>query len=492
MMTSKFGTKTYSRQKVCQSSIQFDQLFNEKGNKPTAAKSKGTLHRWGMTSFTSVRNSHLNGRKEDTDLVDNSVKRRKMDIGLDDPFSFDLEPDPLHKPCKLSSNVPQASFPPSSVATSVSAPKTNKFFKSGASRSLYKLKQTPESSQLPKPHSVLVTVHKEPFLEDKPSLAHDAFSQLLLSSGVSTVSGNTIDTCLSFKDDTSLPADVLSTYSVSQNVCNYSTTSALVNHTYNYEQTYYAPQHSPVESSLNREIIFPSSTHQDVSLEVPTVCSSEPEVDMRLKETEFCMVNTLDLMRKPDNTVFADELTAVENKLDLPIKPSDGGLDVEINMDAKLSLDSKPCEPVEDVFEAVGLEVGDKYLVNKPEDAIFENKDMNVDINLLPSCVNKSDFIESEDSSDIGQQSNALISSVFSDKECYASNSPLDIKLQMEDSQDDAPKESGLETNDRTTSSSIPYRSLSVLRQRRIFNSPKKVILSIVTSLKHVHLCSSI
>ncbi|KAK9505325.1 hypothetical protein O3M35_009408 [Rhynocoris fuscipes] len=40
-------------------SIQFDKLFCENSNKPTASKSAGTVGKWGITSFTSIRSSNF-------------------------------------------------------------------------------------------------------------------------------------------------------------------------------------------------------------------------------------------------------------------------------------------------------------------------------------------------------------------------------------------------------------------------------------------------
>lgn len=43
------------------SSIQFDTLFceNSKPNRPSATKSAGTIGKWGITSFTSIRSTNL-------------------------------------------------------------------------------------------------------------------------------------------------------------------------------------------------------------------------------------------------------------------------------------------------------------------------------------------------------------------------------------------------------------------------------------------------
>ncbi|BES92050.1 Wings apart-like protein regulation of heterochromatin [Nesidiocoris tenuis] len=52
--------KTYGRKlngPGAHPSIQFDKLFCENSNKPTASKSTGTVGKWGITSFTSIRSS---------------------------------------------------------------------------------------------------------------------------------------------------------------------------------------------------------------------------------------------------------------------------------------------------------------------------------------------------------------------------------------------------------------------------------------------------
>lgn len=51
--------KTYGRKvgPTTHASIQFDKLFYENSNKPCAAKSAGTVGKWGITSFTSLRST---------------------------------------------------------------------------------------------------------------------------------------------------------------------------------------------------------------------------------------------------------------------------------------------------------------------------------------------------------------------------------------------------------------------------------------------------
>lgn len=63
-MTSRSYTKSYSRKvnNVTPGSIQFDKLFRENSNRPSAAKSAGTVGKWGITSFTSIRSTNINGK----------------------------------------------------------------------------------------------------------------------------------------------------------------------------------------------------------------------------------------------------------------------------------------------------------------------------------------------------------------------------------------------------------------------------------------------
>ncbi|KYQ59899.1 Protein wings apart-like protein [Trachymyrmex zeteki] len=100
-MTSRSYTKSYSRKvsSVTPGSIQFDKLFRENSNRPSAAKSAGTVGKWGITSFTSIRSTNINGRRDD---IHNTFgpKRMKLDYGNQnrvnpgkDPFSFETDPD---------------------------------------------------------------------------------------------------------------------------------------------------------------------------------------------------------------------------------------------------------------------------------------------------------------------------------------------------------------------------------------------------------------
>lgn len=48
------------RRATCQTSLQFEKLLKENSNCPIAARSTGTIGKWGITSFTSIRT--LNGK----------------------------------------------------------------------------------------------------------------------------------------------------------------------------------------------------------------------------------------------------------------------------------------------------------------------------------------------------------------------------------------------------------------------------------------------
>ncbi|EZA51428.1 hypothetical protein DMN91_007039 [Ooceraea biroi] len=100
-MTSRSYTKSYSRKvsSVTAGSIQFDKLFRENSNRPSAAKSAGTVGKWGITSFTSIRSTNINGRRDDIHSTF-GAKRMKLDYGNQnrvnsgkDPFSFETDPD---------------------------------------------------------------------------------------------------------------------------------------------------------------------------------------------------------------------------------------------------------------------------------------------------------------------------------------------------------------------------------------------------------------
>ncbi|XP_023212698.1 putative uncharacterized protein DDB_G0289263 [Centruroides sculpturatus] len=146
-MMSRLGTKTYSRKQECKTSIQFDQMLSDKSNKPTTTKvAMTTVHRsrWGMTSFTSLRKTHLNGQKDLSENSESSAtpsiapKRIKVDPKSissfgEDPFSFDIDAE--SSSAKLSQQSSNLLITKGTKGQSVfTIPKPNKFFKSGASR----------------------------------------------------------------------------------------------------------------------------------------------------------------------------------------------------------------------------------------------------------------------------------------------------------------------------------------------------------------------
>ncbi|XP_017765935.1 PREDICTED: wings apart-like protein homolog isoform X2 [Eufriesea mexicana] len=92
-MTSRSYTKSYSRKvsSVTPGSIQFDKLFRENSNRPSAAKSAGTVGKWGITSFTSIRSTNINGRRDD---IHNTfgAKRVKLDYGNQNARSRNVPP----------------------------------------------------------------------------------------------------------------------------------------------------------------------------------------------------------------------------------------------------------------------------------------------------------------------------------------------------------------------------------------------------------------
>lgn len=140
---SRMGAKTYSRKPECRTSIQFDHLLSDKGNKPSTAKvSVAGIHRWGMTSFTSIRKNRINGQKEIKENNE-SVKRPKLDTASslaisEDPFSFESD---LENPSLHSSRVQQTTVEKKPVVS-----KPNKFFKSGSSRALTTSSNSPKNS----------------------------------------------------------------------------------------------------------------------------------------------------------------------------------------------------------------------------------------------------------------------------------------------------------------------------------------------------------
>ncbi|XP_069692273.1 protein wings apart-like [Periplaneta americana] len=124
---SRGYSKMYNRKlnAVSQTSIQFDKLFHENSNRPSAAKSAGTVGKWGVISCTSLRSTNFNGRRDEV----LSNKRMRMDYSnrntshpaqSKDPFTFDTDGDGLQN--KLLAGSGASPVKP--------MPKPKKFFKS--------------------------------------------------------------------------------------------------------------------------------------------------------------------------------------------------------------------------------------------------------------------------------------------------------------------------------------------------------------------------
>lgn len=142
---SKFGAKTYGRKHDCRLAPPLDQMILDKGDsKASSAKmSVAAVHRWGVTSFTSLRKAaQVNGQAE----LDGTSPTSSADAsdGLctsaldEDPFSFDGDQE---EPPAVSSAKGSSCLSGSlSDATRGSrhekmAPKPKKFFKSRSSSS---------------------------------------------------------------------------------------------------------------------------------------------------------------------------------------------------------------------------------------------------------------------------------------------------------------------------------------------------------------------
>lgn len=70
---------------VCQTSFPIDKLFKENSNRPSAARSAGTIGKWGITSFTTIR-----GSSYDSSIPKySSFKRQNQNINSGDSFAFD-------------------------------------------------------------------------------------------------------------------------------------------------------------------------------------------------------------------------------------------------------------------------------------------------------------------------------------------------------------------------------------------------------------------
>ncbi|XP_049829249.1 protein wings apart-like [Schistocerca gregaria] len=101
------GYYKLNSRKPSQGSLQFDKLFHENSNRPSAAKSAGTIGRWGVISCTSLRSTNIIGRKEE----EYGAKRMRLEfsgrnsqLSSRDPFSFEssaVGPPPVVKPRKF-------------------------------------------------------------------------------------------------------------------------------------------------------------------------------------------------------------------------------------------------------------------------------------------------------------------------------------------------------------------------------------------------------
>ncbi|XP_050548794.1 protein wings apart-like [Daktulosphaira vitifoliae] len=76
-----YGRAKYSNNpnSVVQTAINFDKLLCENTNKPTAAKSAGTVGKWGVTSFTSIRSTNfVTGKSEESSGSRFSVGKKRQ------------------------------------------------------------------------------------------------------------------------------------------------------------------------------------------------------------------------------------------------------------------------------------------------------------------------------------------------------------------------------------------------------------------------------
>lgn len=76
---------------VCQTSFAIDKLFKENSNRPSAARSAGTIGKWGITSFTTIRSS---GYNSSVSKYSSSLKKQDQNINSGDSFAFEGEVKP--------------------------------------------------------------------------------------------------------------------------------------------------------------------------------------------------------------------------------------------------------------------------------------------------------------------------------------------------------------------------------------------------------------
>ncbi|XP_011505377.1 PREDICTED: protein wings apart-like isoform X2 [Ceratosolen solmsi marchali] len=112
-MTSRGCTKSYNRKinsVITSNSIQFDKLFRENSNRPSAAKSAGTVGKWGITSFTSIRSTNINGRRSIDGRNNYGTKRAKLDYGNQNADEKDIFSYNLNEESNLDVNKPKKFF----------------------------------------------------------------------------------------------------------------------------------------------------------------------------------------------------------------------------------------------------------------------------------------------------------------------------------------------------------------------------------------------
>ncbi|KAL0274760.1 UNVERIFIED_CONTAM: hypothetical protein PYX00_002810 [Menopon gallinae] len=148
---------------ICQTSFPIDKLFKENSNRPSAARSAGTLGKWGITSFTTIRSSSY---EPSLSKYSGSYKSQNQNINSGgDSYSFegDVKPaqDAPPKPKKFfkSRNVevveekvvsPPDVSPNKNVGDSASKilPKKNKEDLGTTSKKVYSSKSSPKSEQV--------------------------------------------------------------------------------------------------------------------------------------------------------------------------------------------------------------------------------------------------------------------------------------------------------------------------------------------------------
>ncbi|KAK3925355.1 Protein wings apart-like [Frankliniella fusca] len=209
-MSRHYSHKGFGRKvgNVCTTSIQFDKLFKENSNRPSAAKSAGTVGKWGITSFTSIRSSNSIGGSSTSGKRDSvvGVKRGRTDSQnskSNDSFSFDNDSDsgvpPVIKPKKFfkSRNAEPTPLASETKSTSVASfgsnvPEDNDHpirpMRTAASRKM--MARTPSPPAPQPPSSTIADTEKE---TNKPPIVLRIFkgtSQLVSTTTTPTSPGN--------------------------------------------------------------------------------------------------------------------------------------------------------------------------------------------------------------------------------------------------------------------------------------------------------------